>query len=110
MIVVNEGESEPGTATAGVTNGDDEEILCVVESAAMITDDTMVDSTTTEEGGLLPEIEVPPPMPVTFKVVYAKKPYEVTMDLNGTVADLKEQLEQQTGVTAPMQKLCFRGN
>lgn len=50
-----------------------------------------------------------PSAPVTFKVVYAKKPYEVTLDLSCSIADLKTELYNQTGVMASMQKLCFRG-
>lgn len=52
----------------------------------------------------------PPSAFVTFKVVYAKKPYEVTLDLSSSIADLKTELFNQTGVMASMQKLCYRGS
>ena len=73
----------------------------------IIDETTAVDTTSAEE---TEPIDVAPvPLLATFKVVYAKIPYEVSLDLNSTVADLKAELFKLTGVTSAMQKLCYRG-
>lgn len=48
--------------------------------------------------------------PISFKVVFAKETYEITMDETDTVRDLKDHISDLTGISHDMQKLCFRGN
>ncbi len=81
-----------------------------ISSSASTVDDNVaaVDEMIAEESAA--EEPKPPSVPVSFKVVYAKKPYEVTLDLTSSIADLKTELFKQTGVMTSMQKLCYRGN
>lgn len=51
-----------------------------------------------------------PREPVTFKVVYAKATYEVSMDSNDTIASLKDKIHSLTSVSNLLQKLCFKGS
>lgn len=76
-------------------------------------------TTTTVEGGEAdqsdqqPEERIEPdrpPEPVSFKVVYAKEAFQLDMDLNDTILQLKDRLFELTSVTTVFQKLCFKGN
>ncbi|XP_038064147.1 ubiquitin domain-containing protein UBFD1-like isoform X2 [Patiria miniata] len=46
---------------------------------------------------------------VDFKVMYNKQKYDVSFDLDGTVATLKTHVQTLTGVPSEMQKLMYRG-
>ncbi|KAJ3089996.1 Ubiquitin domain-containing protein ubfd1 [Quaeritorhiza haematococci] len=47
--------------------------------------------------------------PVTFKLTYGKKTYEITFESSSTIADLRKEVETVTGVHPHMQKLLFKG-
>ncbi|XP_022091440.1 ubiquitin domain-containing protein UBFD1-like [Acanthaster planci] len=55
-----------------------------------------------------PEVLKPKEM-VDFKVMYNKQKYDVSFDLDGTVATLKTHVQTITSVPAEMQKLMYRG-
>ncbi|KAI9093122.1 ubiquitin domain-containing protein UBFD1 [Phlyctochytrium arcticum] len=46
---------------------------------------------------------------VTFKVVHGKRTYDVTFVTSRCVTDLKQKVEELTGIHANMQKLLFKG-
>ncbi|CAG0918554.1 unnamed protein product [Notodromas monacha] len=46
---------------------------------------------------------------VTFNAVYNKKKYEITFDLDETIASLKKHLESIINVTSDMQKIMVKG-
>lgn len=47
---------------------------------------------------------------VSFKVVFAKETYDITMDETNSVRDLKDHIFTLTGISHDMQKLCFKGD
>ena len=46
---------------------------------------------------------------VCFKLVFKKNNYDITIGLNKTVSQLKEQIQRITSVAPAMQKLLFKG-
>src|SRR5699024_7880591 len=71
---------------------EEEVVVSTTESPEAAAEEPLTTSdevTMAECDGQAESVKPDPVVLVTFKVVYAKQPYEVSIDLNATVADLK---------------------